>query len=40
MQVYTTIMKDKYDLFLWNALIMDKLTGPRLMSEWNAWGWC
>ena len=33
MQVYTTIMKDKYDLFLRNALIMDKLTEPRLMSE-------
>ena len=25
---------------LWNDLIADRLTRPRLMSLWNAWGWC
>ena len=25
-------------LFKWNGLILDRLTGPRLMSLWNAWG--
>ena len=28
------------ELFIWNGLIVDRLTGPRLMSSWNNWGWC
>ena len=24
----------------WNGLIVDRLIGSRLMSLWNAWGWC
>ena len=40
MQVYIIIMEGKQNFFIWNGLIVDRLTGPKLMSLWNAWGYC
>ena len=40
MQVYINIMEGKYNFFIWNGLMMYRLTGPRLISLWSAWGWC
>ena len=28
------------ELFQMNGLMVDRLTGSRLMSLWSAWGWC
>ena len=37
MQVYINIMEGKWSFFIWNDLMVDRLTGPRLMSLWSAW---
>ena len=28
------------ELFIRNGLMVDRLTGPRLMSSWRTWDWC
>ena len=39
MQIYIIIMEDKYDFFIRNGLILDRLTGPKIsykISETNS----
>ena len=36
MQVYIIIKKGQYNFFIWNDLLVDTLTGSRLMPLWNA----
>ena len=39
MQVYMVIIEGKLNFFMWNVLTVDRLTGSRLISLWNTWGW-
>ena len=36
MQLYLITMEGKLNFFIWNGLIVDRLTRPRLMFLWNA----
>ena len=38
MQVYVIIMEGKQKFYIWNSLIVNRLTGPGLMSLWNEVG--
>ena len=39
-KVYINITEGKWTFFIWNGLMVDRLTGPRLVSLWSAWDWC
>ena len=41
LQAYMILMEGKENFFIWNGLIVNRLTGPRLMMNlWNVWGSC